>query len=228
MASQPYCYEPTRRRFIYGTQTVQFTAQSRLRFTGESYQFCPTVPQSTTNAGRFASGGGAALPCAGEIHRVVAEVGAPDNTTPVGVVAQLEHEGAGVAQDEVVRWDGQPAVAPLDPQRRSGVRLPSEEPQLRLRVGGAVVLRLQARTRGVGWGRTLSKGSGTKLLLLFRACHHAVPSISAELLGFAAAAMTLASFATLVRTEMSEWAGALGTRNCLAWARRRLAASAWA
>ena len=56
------------------------------------------------------------------------------------------------------------------------------------------MLRLQARTRGVGWGRTLSKGSGTKLLLLFRACHHAVPSISAELLGFAAAAMTLASF----------------------------------
>jgi len=100
-------------------------------------------------------GDGAALPCAGEIHGVVAEVGAPDDAAPVGVVAQLEHEGAGVAQDEVVRWDGQPAVAPLDPQRRDGVRGPSEEPQLRLRVGGAAVLRgcrtLGERGERAGW-----------------------------------------------------------------------------
>ena len=61
---------PTRRRFIYGTHTVQITAQSRFRYTGESYQFCPTVPQSTTNAGRFASGGGAALPPRGPRVRV--------------------------------------------------------------------------------------------------------------------------------------------------------------
>ena len=41
------------RRYTYGTH---------LRHTGESYQSCPAVPQSTTNAGRFASGGGATLP----------------------------------------------------------------------------------------------------------------------------------------------------------------------
>ena len=53
------------RRYTYGTH---------LRHTGESYQSCPAVPQSTTNAGRFASGGGATLPPRGPRVRVMVMV----------------------------------------------------------------------------------------------------------------------------------------------------------